>query len=95
MNLTPQISGGDNHLAVELLAYEPRVRCDGHHIPMDTASCIKIKYTMPASGDQKRFGDPRSDPGVQVRLPLSMVGGTLSSIHRLIPCSMSPDKLLV
>ena len=76
MSLTPPILGGDNHLAVELLAYEPRIRCDGHHIRIDTASCTYIKYAMPASDDQKRFGDPRWDPGVQVRLPVSMVGGT-------------------
>ena len=80
MNLTPPILGGDNHLAVALLAYEPRVRCDGHHVRIDTASCTTIKYAMQASNDRKRFGDPRSDPGVQVRLPYAIVGGT-SAIH--------------
>ena len=31
---------------------------------------------MHASSDQKRFGDPRLDPGVQVRLPYAIAGGT-------------------
>ena len=71
--------GGDNKLAVGLMAYEPRVRCEGHHIRIDTASCTSIKYAMHASSEQKRFGDARLDPGVQVRLPYTMVGGTYAS----------------
>ena len=31
---------------------------------------------MHASSDQKRFGDPRLDPGAQVPLPYAMAGGT-------------------
>lgn len=76
MLLTAPILGGDNSLAVGLVAYEPRVRCERHHVRIDTASCTSIKYAMPASIDQKRFGDPRFDPGVQVRLPYAIVGGT-------------------
>ena len=68
--------GGDNKLAVGLMTYEPGVRCEGHHIRIDSASCTSIKYTMHASSEQKRFGDARLTPGVQVRLPYAMVDGT-------------------
>ena len=85
--LTAPISGGDNKLAVGLVAYEPKVRCDGRRVRIDTAACTSIKYAMHASNDQKRFGDPLLDPGVQVRLPYSMVGGTLFYLqfHHLNP----------